>query len=59
MLRYHNLNLPVAFLRAEITGLFELHDGGIMAVAKKGLFKSSPVGGNFKKVLLFFVVRSL
>ena len=22
------------FLRAEITGLFELHDGGIMAVAK-------------------------
>lgn len=43
------------FFRAEITGVFELHDGGIMAIAKKGLFKSLPVGGNFKKV--FTILR--
>ena len=43
------------FFRAEITGVFELNDGGIMAIAKKGLFKSLPVGGNFKKV--FTILR--
>jgi len=37
-------------LRAEVTSLYELHDGSIMAVAKKGLFKSSTEGGDLQKV---------
>lgn len=31
------------FFRAEITGLYELRDGSLLAIAKKGLFKSQPV----------------
>lgn len=37
-------------LRAEITGLYVLKDNGMMAVAKKGLFRKSPEGGEFHKV---------
>lgn len=32
-------NLTRRFFRAEITGLYELNDGTLLAVAKKGLFK--------------------
>ena len=37
-------------LRAEITGLYVLKDNGMIAVAKKGLFRKSPEGGDFHKV---------
>ena len=36
--------------RAEITGLYELADGSMIAIAKKGLFKRSVQGGDFHKV---------
>src|SRR5574344_1857108 len=36
-------------LRAEITGLYLLLDNSIIAIAKKGLFRRSPVAGNFLK----------
>lgn len=36
--------------RAEITGLYELQNGSILAVAKKGLFRNTPTGGGLQKV---------
>lgn len=37
------------FFRAEITGLYELRDGSLLAIAKKGLFKSQPDTGQWVK----------
>lgn len=35
------LSLTRRFFRAEITGLYELNDGSLIAIAKKGLFKKA------------------
>ena len=39
---FSRCRLSRRFFRAEITGLYELCDGSLLAIAKKGLFKSQP-----------------
>lgn len=43
------LSLTRRFFRAEITGLYELEDGSLIAIAKKGLFKKATGSSCFKK----------
>ena len=42
-------SLTRRFFRAEITGLYELEDGSLIAIAKKGLFKKATGSSCFKK----------
>ena len=42
-------SLTRRFFRAEITGLYELEDGSLIAIAKKGLFKFAPGTKQFVK----------
>lgn len=42
-------SLTRRFFRAEITGLYQLADGSLIAIAKKGLFKKSAGSSCFKK----------
>ena len=43
------LSLTRRFFRAEITGLYELQEGSLIAIAKKGLFKKAADSSRFKK----------
>lgn len=52
---FSHCRLSRRFLRAEITGLYELRDSSLLAIAKKGLFKSQL--GTSKWVKCFTVPR--
>lgn len=47
---FSHLRLSRRLLRAEITGLYMLQDGSMIAVAKKGLFKDVEGNGRFQKI---------
>lgn len=50
--QYTKCSVTRRILRAEITGLYILDDNSMITVAKKGVFRRAPEGGDFYKVFV-------